>query len=132
MYHTAEEIIDLDVGGTHMITTTKKTLMRIPGSVLEAMFSGRHQLSKHNGRIFIDRDGRAFQHMINYLRSSQKPPFESDPHSGRLNVRYRGEMITEEERMFYRELDYWGIPYPDQMMSEGDDEALVEERYEFN
>ena len=77
MFQVPEDIIDLDIGGQH-ITTTKKTLMRFEGSVLHAMFSGRHQLPKHNGRIFIDRDGKAFIHMINYLRTGEKPPFEED------------------------------------------------------
>jgi len=78
MYSAPEDIIDLDIGGTHKITTTKRTLMKFQDSVLEAMFSGRHNLAKHNGRIFIDRDGQAFSNMINYLRTGQKPAFKDN------------------------------------------------------
>lgn len=78
MYSVEEDIIELDVGGTHKITTTKKTLMQFPGSTLEAMFSGRHSLTKHKGRIYIDRDGKPFSQMISYLRSGLKPPFKDE------------------------------------------------------
>lgn len=60
MYSPPESIIDLDIGGTHKITTTKTTLCASPNSTLAAMFSGRHQIPTHNGRVFIDRDGETF------------------------------------------------------------------------
>jgi len=75
MYCVEEDIIELDVGGTHQITTSKNTLLKFEGSTLAAMFSGRHNLPKHKGRIFIDRDGHAFNQVVNYLRSGQKPIF---------------------------------------------------------
>ena len=46
--------------------------------MLEAMFSGRHELPKHNGKIFIDRDAGPFCDMLSYLRSGLKPPFSND------------------------------------------------------
>ena len=60
MYQSLESIIDLDIGGTHKITTTKSTLCSAKDSTLAAMFSGRHKLSIHNGRVFLDRDGDTF------------------------------------------------------------------------
>lgn len=60
MYQAPSEIIDLNIGGTHMITTSRRTLTSVPESTLNAMFSGRHALTIHNGRVFIDRDGSAF------------------------------------------------------------------------
>ena len=69
MYSVEEDILDLDIGGTHHVTTTKKTLVKFENSVLAAMFSGRHQLPKHNNRFFIDRDGVSFMNMLNYLRT---------------------------------------------------------------
>lgn len=60
LYQPIENIIDLDIGGTHKITTTKSTLCMAKESTLAAMFSGRHKLSMHNGRVFIDRDGETF------------------------------------------------------------------------
>ena len=107
MYQVKEDIIDLDVGGTHKITTTKRTLTKFEGSVLEAMFSGRHELPRHNGKIFIDRDGKAFSDVISYLRSGLKPPFK-DENDGSLDlIHFRGRIICQREKQFYRELEYW-------------------------
>lgn len=77
MYSLPENIIDLDIGGTHKITTTKTTLCTAPDSTLAAMFSGRHKLNMHNGRVFIDRDGDIFCLVINFLRTGKVPLFES-------------------------------------------------------
>jgi len=77
MYSELGSIVDLDVGGTHKISTTKSTLCMVPHSTLAAMFSGRHQLSTHNGRVFIDRDGEPFCAMINFLRTGKVPLFDS-------------------------------------------------------
>jgi len=64
MYQTENNIIDLDIGGTHKVTTTRATLCTYKDSTLAAMFSGRHQMSMHNGRVFIDRDGETFCSVI--------------------------------------------------------------------
>jgi hypothetical protein len=58
------------------------------------MFSGRHELPKHEGRIFVDRDGLAFTNMINYLRNGKFPVFRD----------------KNEEISFYEELEFWQIP----------------------
>ena len=42
-----EDIIDLNIGGTHLVTTTRNTLTSIKDSSLAAMFSGRHKLTVH-------------------------------------------------------------------------------------
>ena len=49
-----ERIIELNVGGV-FYTVSRDTLLRLPNTMLEAMFSGRHQQQKHDGRYFIDR-----------------------------------------------------------------------------
>ena len=49
------DILELNIGGMKYITTTRKTLTKYPSSALAAMFSGRHKLPYHNGKIFIDR-----------------------------------------------------------------------------
>ena len=49
-----ERILDLNVGGV-LYTVSRDTLLRLPNTMLEAMFSGRHQQQKHEGRYFIDR-----------------------------------------------------------------------------
>lgn len=58
------------------------------------MFSGRFEIAKHNGRLFIDRDGLAFVNMVNYLRNGKFPLFKD----------------RNEEINFFEELDFWQIP----------------------
>jgi frataxin-like iron-binding protein CyaY len=58
-----------------MVTTTRNTLVSVKDSCLAAMFSGRHKLTMHNGRYFIDRDGEAFTNMLSYLRTGRIPYF---------------------------------------------------------
>ena len=44
------------------------TLRRTPGSMFEAMFSGRHTLTAtEEGTYFIDRDATHFRYILNYL-----------------------------------------------------------------
>ena len=52
-------------------------------------------LVQEDGRIFIDRDGESFMHIINYLRDGKKTLPE-----------FRG---MRERKLFFRELDYWQI-----------------------
>lgn len=89
-----DEIIDLNIGGTHKISTSRKTLTSVKDSSLAAMFSGRYPLTKHNGRVFIDRDGDAFCTMLSFLRTGRVPMFGSQT----------------QEHAFYDELDYWMVP----------------------
>ena len=54
------EIMELDVRGTH-INVTAKTLISVPGSSLRLMFmSGIDNLPKIDDRIFIDRNPKIF------------------------------------------------------------------------
>ena len=47
------------------------TLRAEKGSMFEAMFSGHYQIKKElDGTVFIDRDGRHFHYILNYLRGS--------------------------------------------------------------
>ena len=67
------EIIDLNVGG-YQYTTRLSTLLREPDSMLHAMFSGRHTVSRdREGRYFIDRDGDVFSYVLAYLRDGVLP-----------------------------------------------------------
>ncbi|KAL6048856.1 BTB/POZ domain-containing protein kctd16 [Balamuthia mandrillaris] len=71
-----EDIIELNVGGVQY-TTSRLTLTK-EGSMLAAMFSGRYNYRRDRlGRIFIDRDGPTFQHIINYLRDGSVPCYSS-------------------------------------------------------
>lgn len=58
------------------------------------MFSGRHEIPKHNGRYFIDRDGQSFINLINFLRCGKFPIFKD----------------KNEEFNFFEEIEFWQIP----------------------
>ena len=65
-----ENIIRLDVGG-FKFTTTRATLCRVKGSLLEGMFSGRHSKPAPRdaaGFYIIDRNGTHFEHILDFLR----------------------------------------------------------------
>ena len=98
-----EDIIDLNIGGTHMLTTTKNTLCKYPSSTLALLFSGNHSLQKYKGRYFIDRDGDTFLKLIDFLRNDALPNFETD----------------EEKIHFFEELEYWQIPVNKFIQSNG-------------
>ncbi|XP_076851094.1 BTB/POZ domain-containing protein KCTD21-like [Brachyhypopomus gauderio] len=60
----------VNVGG-EVYTTTVDTLTRCQDSMLGAMFTGKIPLlrDKH-GNVFIDRDGKVFRYILNYLRGN--------------------------------------------------------------
>ena len=43
------------------------------------MFSGKHEHKIVDNKVFLDRDGPTFKHLINYLRNDQEliPEFET-------------------------------------------------------
>lgn len=58
----------INVGG-HRFETTLETLRRVPDTYLSAYFGGRYRQDVcTDGSIFIDRDGRLFEHVLTYLR----------------------------------------------------------------
>ncbi|XP_017542859.1 BTB/POZ domain-containing protein KCTD11-like [Pygocentrus nattereri] len=60
--------ICVNVGG-ELYTTTLDTLTRCRDSMLGAMFTGQIPLLRdRNGNFFIDRDGKPFRHILNFLR----------------------------------------------------------------
>ena len=65
------EIIYLSVGGVKY-ETTLMTLLADKNSMLSAMFSGRHSIIRNTkGYYFIDRDGKLFRYILNYLRTQE-------------------------------------------------------------
>ena len=43
--------------------------------MLAVMFSGRHEITRdENGRFFVDRDGKYFRYILNFIRSNDLPP----------------------------------------------------------
>lgn len=66
-----------------------------------------HQLKKVDDEVFLDRDGKTFEALVNYLRNERKvfPEFVN----------------RNDENHFYKELHYWGI---DLHMKEWQEEYL--------
>uniref|UniRef100_W5NM04 Potassium channel tetramerization domain containing 11 n=2 Tax=Lepisosteus oculatus TaxID=7918 RepID=W5NM04_LEPOC len=65
-----QDPVSLNVGG-EVYTTTLDTLTRCQDSMLGAMFKGQLPLLRdRRGNFFIDRDGKVFRYILNYLRSS--------------------------------------------------------------
>ena len=64
-------IVNLHVGGRRF-TTSLQTLTKDPDSMLAAMFSGRFEVKPlEDGAFFIDRDGKHFRFILNYLRTGE-------------------------------------------------------------
>ena len=63
--------VKLNVGG-EFFTTSLQTLTRGPSSILADMFStGHHPDPSDDGSFFIDRDGKHFKILLNYLRNKE-------------------------------------------------------------
>lgn len=68
--NASHDLVSLNVGG-EIYTTTLDTLTRCRDSMLGAMFTGQIPVVKDDrGNVFIDRDGKVFRHILNFLRSS--------------------------------------------------------------
>ncbi|KAJ6422583.1 hypothetical protein OIU84_027533 [Salix udensis] len=73
--NSISSLIRLNIGGKKFCTTIDTLTQREPDSMLAAMFSGRHTVSEDpdKGYIFIDRDGKHFRHILNWLRDGVVP-----------------------------------------------------------
>ena len=61
--------VELEVGGRRFVTSVQ-TLRRVKGTYFDAYFSGRYAMElAEDGSVFIDRDGEAFGHLLEYLRT---------------------------------------------------------------
>jgi len=90
----------LDVGG-QFFSTTLVTLTTVPGSLLGGMFSGRFpiQFSK-DGRVFIDRDGQHFRHILNFLRDPENWRFTHKDRSMLDELKVEARFYGLEDPMF--------------------------------
>ena len=60
--------IKLNVGG-HRFETSLQTLTSVPDTYFSSFFSGRFELKPNqDNEYYIDRDGRLFNHVLNFLR----------------------------------------------------------------
>ncbi|KAK2953111.1 putative BTB/POZ domain containing protein [Blattamonas nauphoetae] len=89
-----DQIVDLNVGGV-VFTTKLETLQKFEGSMLSSMFSGSHLLARdRHGRIFIDRNPKIFELLLDYMRTGNLPLSFHSP---------------ADEKAFQIELDYFAL-----------------------
>lgn len=116
-------IVHLNVGG-HFFTTRLSTLLKDKDSMLAAMFSGRFKLEVDDqGRYFIDRDGKYFGYVLNYLRDASLLPEASVA----LQVYREAQYFRVEELIRQLERYPCVIPY---VVLEEQKKKLTEEKYQ--
>ncbi|XP_068341157.1 FH protein interacting protein FIP2-like [Pyrus communis] len=79
----SSSLIRLNIGGKKFCTTIDTLTHREPDSMLAAMFSGRHSLCQEaeKGYVFLDRDGKHFRHILNWLRDGIVPTLKDSEYS---------------------------------------------------
>ncbi|TQE06109.1 hypothetical protein C1H46_008305 [Malus baccata] len=79
----SSSLIRLNIGGKKFCTTIDTLTHREPDSLLAAMFSGRHSLCQEaeKGYVFLDRDGKHFRHILNWLRDGVVPTLKDSEYS---------------------------------------------------
>ncbi|XP_006364737.1 FH protein interacting protein FIP2 isoform X6 [Solanum tuberosum] len=84
-YHSdsSSSMVRLNIGGRKFCTTLDTLTQREPDSMLAAMFSGRHTICQESekGHIFVDRDGKHFRHILNWLRDGVIPPLKDSEYA---------------------------------------------------
>jgi hypothetical protein len=89
----------LDIGG-YRYTTSVQNLRRLPGTFFDAYFSGRYTMDRsEDGSIFIDRDGKHFGQVLEYLRDGVVSVSEQDA----------SELDVSELRWLKREFGFYCI-----------------------
>ena len=71
------DILELNIGGTHEIATTRATLTKYKNSALAVFFSGQSPIPMIGDKYFIDRDGEQFINLVNFLRTGKFPIMKS-------------------------------------------------------
>jgi N-acetylneuraminic acid mutarotase len=103
--------IVLGIGG-YRYTTSVQTLRRLPGTFFDAYFSGRYTMDRsEDGSIFIDRDGKHFGQVLEYLRRGVVSAAE----------REASELDVGELRWLQREFGFYCI----ELFAEPQDVAFV-------
>jgi len=89
------DVVTLNVGGVHYCTTIQ-TLIAHEHSMLGAMFSTRNRdllQQDGQGRYFVDRDGKLFRYILNYLRNGSIAK-DSAYMSNRYQIRQEAEFFS--------------------------------------
>ncbi|XP_078581597.1 BTB/POZ domain-containing protein KCTD6-like [Branchiostoma floridae x Branchiostoma japonicum] len=124
MENQLPKVVPLNVGGRHF-STFLSTLVRDEGSMLAAMFSGRHQVERDkDGCYFIDRDGRAFAHILEFLRHAKLPP----PNHARevyIEAQYFGLQVLADKLAQFKDVRE-EIAFKEQLFKSQDIEMLAE------
>ena len=100
----------MNVEGTCFMTP-RSVLTQVKGSVMEAMFSGRHPVKEVDGMVFLKKDAETFKYVLSYLTNELKMIRKID---------------ESEKKLVNIELEYWGLP------TLGYDEKLQELQNLFN
>jgi hypothetical protein len=107
-FNFIRERVKLDVGGRNY-SSSMETLTAVPDSLLAKIVRGDVPCERGNdGRIFIDRDGRHFRHILNFLR---------DPEN--FSIKIKDKNVLEEVK---REANFFGVE--EQMFSSFSPESL--------
>ncbi|XP_035657827.1 BTB/POZ domain-containing protein KCTD6-like [Branchiostoma floridae] len=124
MENQLPKVVPLNVGGRHF-STFLSTLLRHEDSMLAAMFSGRHQVERDkDGCYFIDRDGRAFAHILEFLRHAKLPP----PNYARevyIEAQYFGLQVLADKLAQFKDVRE-EIAFKEQLFKSQDIEMLAE------
>ena len=84
--HREERWRSKEVGGFILLVFGLPLSHLSPGSFLEAVLAGRHQIARdRNGRIFFDRDSTAFRSILNFLREPTELPRPSNVGESRVS-----------------------------------------------
>jgi len=94
----------LNIGGKKYATTVETLTQREPESMLAAMFSGRHMLPHHptTGTVFVDRDGKHFRHVLNWLRDGAIPVMSESEYQQLLREAEYYQLLVKEKMAQFR------------------------------
>jgi hypothetical protein len=74
------DLVSLSVrGATEGFTVPRKLLTQEEGSSLEAFFSGRHEVTKVDNHIYLDRDPEIFRLLLAYIGNDKTELKIGDP-----------------------------------------------------
>lgn len=89
------EIVDIDVGGTHNFRASLRLLKKVPASDLAKLFTKPRRLKKkEQNKVYIDRNGKYFGLVLDYLKNNMQVP--------NIENEY-------DQYMFRKELKFWKI-----------------------
>ena len=85
-------------GSVDNLSVSRQLLCSISGSDLANTFNGRHELALIDGKVFLDRNPKIFNMVLDYLRNDRAPFSIED------------QTISD---LFKYELEYWKLNIPD-------------------